>query len=253
VTQSTNAQFLAEIAETFWHEAGGIRQWPCDLEQASALSLPLDIVYLSCLTIKKIESWLNRRNVFYPFPQAQSKLHGCLLAYRGIGFVFIDGSDNKDERLYTLAHEIAHFLLEYLMPRKKALALFGDSILEVLDGFRPPAIEERIDSVINSIDIHPYIHLLEHRTIDSATHLRVSYAENQADQLALELIAPFKFVSADLKNSREVTIFEQCYNSAMELLSEKYGVPDTEAKGYALRVAKTITGGPTVISSLGLD
>lgn len=253
MNESLSFQTITKIAESFWDKAGGIKKWPCDLEQAASSTLPLDTICLSCLTIKKINSWLNERNVSYPFPRIQSRLHGCLLVYRGAGFVFIDGSDSKPERFYTLAHEVSHFMVEYLIPRRKALELFGESILEVLDGFRPPTPEERINSIITSIDVQPYIHLLEHNHLNSTTRYKIWQVENRADQLALEMIAPFRKVSNDLTKSNKTKTYDLCYNAATKLLTRKYGLPASIANGYAERLTQSITGGPSVLSYLGLE
>jgi Zn-dependent peptidase ImmA (M78 family) len=39
------------------------------------------------------------------------------MARAGHGFISLDGSDADDERRFSLAHELAHFLLDYQDPR----------------------------------------------------------------------------------------------------------------------------------------
>ncbi len=244
---------IAEIAEAFWKQSGGITCWPCDLERAVALLLPLDIVILSNLTIKKMEEWFHQRHTYYQFPAKRTRLHGCLLVYRGVGFVFIDGSDSKEERLFTLAHEVSHFIVEYVQPRLKACELLGDEIIGVLDGIRPPSIEERIESILRAINITPHIHLLEHEDTGAFARSSIWQAEDRADELALELVAPVEVVLGELKATSESMSYFECCHVVADVLMQKFGLPGVVAKTYARQLAQTLTGGPSVLSSLGLE
>ena len=142
---------LVTVAEEFWHTAGTLPDWPRDLEHAIALTLPLATINLPQLGLRKIQQWLLRRGVPFEFPCQDRKVRGCLVAYRGAGAVFIDGSDPQDERRFTLAHEVSHFLLDYHLPRHRAWQRLGSNILDVLDGLRPPTIEERVDGLLSLV------------------------------------------------------------------------------------------------------
>ncbi|GAK61107.1 hypothetical protein U27_01005 [Candidatus Vecturithrix granuli] len=244
---------ISDIAESFWKKAGGVTCWPCDLERAIALVLPLDIVLLSDLTIKRIEEWFHQRHTYYQFPGKRTRLHGCLLVYRGVGFVFIDGSDSKEERLFTLAHEVSHFIVEYVQPRLKACELLGEEIIEVLDGLRPPSVEERIESIMSAINIKPHVHLLEHGGTGASARSSIWQAEDRADELALELVAPAEIVLSDLKATFDSMSYFECCHVAADILTQKFGLPGNVAKTYARQLAQALTGGPSVLSSLGLE
>ena len=104
---------LASVAQDFWQRAGGYTQWPLDLVPAVVFTLPLDIVALPDLSIAQIEGWLEQRSTAYRFPCASRDLHGCLLINCGAGLIFIDSQDDEAERRFTIAHELAHFLIDY--------------------------------------------------------------------------------------------------------------------------------------------
>lgn len=52
-------------------------------------------------------------------------------------FVLLDDADTPAEQRFSLAHEVAHFLLDYLQPREATRRKLGETALEVVDGLRP--------------------------------------------------------------------------------------------------------------------
>ncbi|MCI0695708.1 ImmA/IrrE family metallo-endopeptidase [candidate division KSB1 bacterium] len=244
---------LALVAETFWREAGPFQRWPCDLERVIALTFRLAIITLPSLNLQRIENWLEKRGTPYEFPCENRHVRGCIVAYRGSGLIFIDGSDPIEERRFTLAHEVAHFLLDYYTPRESARARLGDGILEVLDGLRPPTIDERIEGVLSSISIAPYVHLMEQRGAVKLQRATIWQAENRADELALEILAPVKTVYSGLAAICTGFSYFACFESAKQTLIEKYGLPKLIAHGYAQQIAHQLTGGPSVLFELGLE
>lgn len=69
--------------------------------------------------------------------QGDRQLRACLVAAEGNCCILLDAGDPPDEQRYSLAHEVAHFILEYQQPRQRAQRRLGDSALAVLDGQRP--------------------------------------------------------------------------------------------------------------------
>jgi len=243
---------LVTIAQDFWAVAGTPLGWPRDLEHAVALTLPLATINLPQLGLYKIQRWLQRRGVPFEFPCQDRQVRGCLVAYRGAGAVFVDGSDPQDERRFTLAHEVSHFLLDYHLPRQRAWQQMGSSILDVLDGLRPATVEERVDGLFNLVSVAPHVHLLEQQGDGSFVRAEVWRAENRADRLAIELLAPLRAVSSDLTNAGRTAVYSSCLASAHALLTAKYGLPTPIAHAYARTVAEELTGGPSILDKLGL-
>lgn len=241
---------LEATAASFWSGTGVQRGRPVDLARAVALSLPLDIVTLSRLTVRRVEGWMAERGVAYGFGRLDRPLYGLLVVYRGTGFVFLDGTDDESSRRFTLAHETAHFLLDYARPRQQAIRRLGEGVLDVLDGLRGPTPDERLAAAITDVEISPHVHLLSRSEDTAAIHARVDRSEERADQLALELVAPAAEVAATLRDAGTTDQFFRCAAVAEALLAGRYGLPSLAASGYARRLARAITGGPSLLTAL---
>ena len=105
--------YVVNIARDFWRKILVKPTPPYDIFGAVSLVMPLDIVNLSGLTIAKIENWLWERNVTLNTGIPNRSLHGFILTFQDAGFIFIDGTDSENERRYTVAHEVSHFILDY--------------------------------------------------------------------------------------------------------------------------------------------
>ncbi|MDP9352380.1 MAG: hypothetical protein M3P51_12670 [Chloroflexota bacterium] len=242
---------MQELAAKFWTDAGEFGIMRYDLTRAVAFSLPLDLVLLSRLTMHHIEQWLEHRGVQYRFPCESRALRGCLLVYRGAGIVFVDGSDPREERHYTFAHEVAHFLVDYWLTRLQTVKEFGPEIIDVLDGQRSPHTGERLDSILLQVSIEPYVCLVE-REAGRFVRSGIWAAENRADRLALELLAPADEVRTRVCANGAADDFFACRAEAQRLLLDEFELPIGVAEEYARRLAEWITGGPSVLESWGL-
>jgi hypothetical protein len=153
----------------------------------------------------------------------QRRFHGCFGSHRDRAVILIDPNDPPDERRFTFAHELAHFLRDYLHPREQAAKRFGRDILQVLDGDRPPTAGERLAGALSGVPLGPHTHLLERdrwgRIVDPAAR----EAEDGADRLAFELLAPFDAVRADGLSDAAL----------MARLASEFGLPGDAAKKYA--------------------
>jgi hypothetical protein len=245
---------IVSIAESFWEEAGPPSEaWPRDIEDVLSFALPITPVPLHGLRVSAIQAWLDRRKMPCFFPCHDRDLRGCLVADRGVGFIFIDASDSEAERRFTLAHEAAHFLLEYHLPRRRAVADLGTEYLNVLDGLREPTLDERVVAWSCSIQSTPHIHLMEPEGGGRMTRPDVWKAENRADDLALELLAPADEVTKRTNpNQMHPTYFTFVSDVVTELTST-FELPKSVARRYAHRLAASQIGEPSVLTSLGLD
>src|SRR5712692_86661 len=105
--------WLAHITENIRSEIGGEITYPLDLSYFISRSFPLSIIMLPLLRVTRVESWFQQQEIPFRFLCQDRSLCGCIIAVRGSGFIFADSSDPGDERRYTIAHEVAHFLLDY--------------------------------------------------------------------------------------------------------------------------------------------
>lgn len=129
-----------------------------------------------------------------------------------------------------MAHELAHFLIEYAVPRERARARLGESVVSVLDGRRAASWDERIGAVLGGVSLGACLHLME-RTPDG--HLpgrEASTAERRADELAFELLAPFDAVRACLPDQADRV-------DIAATLRRTFGLPTAPAEVYARHLA----------------
>jgi hypothetical protein len=181
-----------QAAAAFWTKAGGRRKFglPVDIAAAAAAALPLSVVGIPDLDTSAVAKIAARTGS--PWADASPRpLRGCLLADAGVGLVFVDSNDPEDEQRFTAGHEVAHFILHYLRPREEALKVLGAGIGAVLDRLRPPTSGERLSAVLRSVPIEPYRHAME-RNAGGRHAARLERIEEEADDLAVELIAPWR-------------------------------------------------------------
>ena len=189
---------LEALAREFWDGTGFHDTFPRKIEQAIAFKLPVALVGLSWLNIAAIGHWLQQRDIAARLPDDRRDLCGCLVAHGGRGFIFICDADASEEQRLTIAHETAHFLIDYLWPRQQVIHTLGEGIAEVLDGLRPATPAERAAAILARLRLGPHIHVLPRPGKDEHSDVTVAHAEDRADQLALELVAPQARVRAVL-------------------------------------------------------
>ena len=185
------------LAARFWADAGLDPAFPRNIERAAMLTLPVCIVKLSALTVATIRAWLAARGIAVAVPEDARELMGCVVCHRGHVILFVCGSDPDDEVRITVAHELAHVLVHYLLRRQAALVALGPQIAAVLDGDRLPTRAERTRAALAGMRLGPHAHLLPRGV--KHDDARVEQAEAEADDLALELVAPREAVDARLR------------------------------------------------------
>jgi len=221
------------VADEFWTAAGGRELFPCHLESSVLWALPVAVIKFPRLWVSDVEAWLMERGVQFRFETANRPLHGSLLAYRGRGCILLNGADSEPELRYSLAHETAHFLLNYFRPRRKAASLLGPSILEVFDGLRAPTIRERVHGILSRVPIGFHVHLMERSMDGTLNHGIIMEIEDSADLLALEIISPEEEVRRRVARFPDQTRYKKSTEIATRLLIEEFGLPFSVAECYA--------------------
>ncbi len=236
--------WLGQAAEDFWNSVGSELPYPRDLERIISRGFPLSVISLPHLSVLSIESWLQFQNIPFRFLCQDRSLCGCIIAVRGNGLIFVDSRDAEAERRYTIAHETAHFLLDYLYPRRHALELFGDLIRPVLDGERLPTQIERLDAVLSGARFGTYFDLMPRSMKGGLDQGSILRAEEKADRLALELLAPAEHVLSQIDHKETATPFERT-RLATQVLTSMYGLPISVAKKYCTVLLRTDERGST--------
>jgi hypothetical protein len=211
------------LAREFWDGTGLHEAYPRKIEQAIAFKLPLALVGLSPLSVVSIGNWLQQRDIATRLPDDRRDLCGCLVAFGGRGCIFVCDADSPEEQRLTMAHETAHFLIDYLWPRQLVLRELGEGIAEVLDGLRPATPAERAAAVLSRVRLGPHVHVLPRPGRDEDSDAAVAHAEDRADRLALELVAPQASIGAVIEalSGRQVVAADEVRTA----LAAHFGLP----------------------------
>lgn len=202
--------------------------FPRDIETAVLISLPACIVKVGRLSVSIVHDELIRRNIAIRCPVGNRNLRGCLVAQADRGLIFVDGEDPPEEQRLTVAHEAAHFVVDYLEPRAQALARFGESIRAVLDAAREPTQEEKVDAFLGRVPLRAHVHLMSR--LGDGDHL---HCESRADELAYEMLAPKRLVNALVSTAAPNG---NRRNVCADILVTRFGLPPAAAKDYASRL-----------------
>lgn len=238
------------LVDGFWRRSGVVEPFPRDLERALAFALPIALVRLPKLRLCDIETWLQHRGSFFEFKCRSRAVRGCLIAFRGQGLIFVDGTDLDDERRFTTAHEISHFLVDYWHPRENAIMRLGAKMADVVDGLRLPTVSERLHAVLGSTPLGVHTDLMERdRRLDDLSGALWSI-EDRADRIALALLAPPDAV-LDLADLSAIDYGER-EAQLTKILRGGFGLPAAIARSYA-RVLLALSGkGSSWLESVGL-
>ena len=210
------------LAGRIWREIGYTPPHPRDLIRPMMETFDVAVILVPSLSVRLVNKWLTERGR-QPLRNYRDRgLRACLLARRGSGLMFLDGAMDYDERRFAAAHELAHFSAHYLEPRRRAVARYGEKILPVLDGERPPTVDERVSQVIQQVPLGPFDDFLV-RNNSGRPSAAVVDMENEADLIAMELLAPCE----------EVACLTRPGTSRMDSLQNEYGLPKWAAAEWS--------------------
>jgi hypothetical protein len=223
---------IENTAQEFWTLVGGVSGYPRDLQTAIILTQPLELYSVAGLRVAHVRDWIVRVHMGLSLRGQDRRLHGCLIAERGKGTIFFDIQDSENEQRFTLAHELAHFLLDYQAPRQRALTTLGPDILPVLNSERSPTPQERLHGVLSNVHLGAMSHFMERPEEGLPTNV-VLDIERRADRLALELLAPSLSLQALMQQTGAPVGFTVRLHYLTEHLLIFYGLPDAVAPDYA--------------------
>lgn len=220
--------WAAESVRDFWADAGAEEPFPRALRRAVARAVPVSLVLLPCLRLDGVRDWLRENGVACPCDESDRPLRACLAACRGHGLIFLDGTDGEDEQRFSLAHELAHFLRHYWHPRQRARRRLGEQVAEVLDGDRPPTEQERLHALLKNVPLGFHLHLMRRGRRGEVINAAVALAEEEADLIAYELLAPAADVLARTGTVQGDTGRERL----AKVLQSDFGFPEQQATDY---------------------
>ena len=220
--------WLATVVDRFWRPRPPVA-FPRDLELHMLLNLPLAIIELRDLTVDDVRAHLGAEASRLLAKLPNRRVHACLLAYAGVGIIFVDATDEPAERRLNLAHEAAHFLLDYLVVRER-LAAHDPGLLDVMDGLRPPTPREELGALLADVPLGVQTHLLERGADGGHVARSTSAVEDRAEMVAWELLAPRADVLAATAK-RDATVLTA-------VLEHHFGLPGGAADTYAAFLAR---------------
>lgn len=243
---------LVETALEFWENAGG---YSPDLEEAALLTFPLSIERLDNLDINRAQDWLLTHG--FPAPGlaqiSNRSLRACLVALGGErNLILLETTDPISEQRFSLAHEIAHFLLDHLQPRELINRQLGSAGLEILESKRTPTLQERVAAILSGTKLKPYRHFMERNKGDF--NQETGRVEQRADLLAVELLAP---VELALPLAREILGGASSFGNKLAKLTNtletRFGLPLPVAESYSRRLAQELGVGESFKDWLGIS
>jgi len=219
--------WLGHAVDRFWGENAEPQTFPRDLHLPILINLPVAIIEIDGLTVENVSQWMRLHQLPALAAVADRPLRGCLAAYAGVGLLFVDRSDEPKQRRVTLAHEVGHFVVDYLLPREDVAHRRPD-LLAVLDGDRTATDAERFDALIADVPVGFHTHLLER---DAQGHLSSATAEveDRAERVALELLAPLRVVLQETANQ-----------NPQDVLRERFGLPFGVATRYSNHIQRLL-------------
>lgn len=216
--------WVTELAARFWTEVGPPPAFPRDLRHALCWLRRVHVLDVPHLALASAATHFARHGISCPSPTEDRPLAGCFGGHRGVGLILFDPTLERAELLFTLAHEVAHYLRDYDAPRRKVEARLGAPALDVLDGLRPATAEERIAGVLRGVPIGCHTHFLDRDRRGRALTPEAREAEEAADRLAFELLAPFAAVNPAATPAPAALTAR---------LTSEFGLPAAEAVKYA--------------------
>lgn len=217
--------WASELADEFWREARVPERFPRDLHTAAPRALPLSILTIPDLSVAKLREWLGDSGIVCESRNQDRRLRAGLFARNGKGIAFLDGADRPEEQVYSLAHELAHFLRDYWKHRRQVETRLGLAALEVFDGHRAAMPDEALHSLLRFTPIRLYLHLLDRDADGQPATCSIAQAEEDADRLAFEILAPGWHIVENVIDWQNKTTLRQA-------LIKEYGFPMQPASRY---------------------
>jgi hypothetical protein len=182
--------WVTEHAAIFWAQSQVRVAFPRDLREAVCWLDKLHLHEIPHLTLAGAIACFRKHQIPAVAGCENRPLAGCFAGYRDRAVIGVDSTLHPTEFRFTLAHEIAHYLRDYLVPRQRLVHKLGAQSLEVLDGKRPATLNEQFAAIFRGVTLECHTHFLERDRWGQATTEESRSAEDAADWLAFELLAP---------------------------------------------------------------
>jgi IrrE N-terminal-like domain len=221
---------LTALAAAFWERLPApAPPFPRDLEPVLSAAAPVWVVAERGLTTGAVRRWLHGHGLGLPVSLPDRRLDGCILAFQGTAVLFVREGLPADERRVVVAHEFAHYLADYELPREQARRRLGAAVLPLLDGARPVLPVEGWAAALAGVKLEAHAHYMA-RSYDPGRRAATDRVEARANALACELLAPRLAVRTEA-HRRGFALDDR--SGSRGLLAEAFGLPSRWANAYA--------------------
>ena len=235
--RTTKGSYIRRLADQVRARAPRDAAAILDVQSFVAWAAPLAVVALPELRITVAHGWLAERGVALGFGNKDRPLRGLLLAWRGSGLIFVDGSIPMADRRFTVAHELGHFLLDYMEPRGQVLRRDPD-LLEVIDGHRLSTTEDRARAVLDGLPLGVHTHLLDRDPHGHGTW-EMERGEDLSSRFALELLSPWNSARAIVGQVPNNLTWEARLEEATRLIESRFQLPSDVARTRARTILES--------------
>jgi len=246
------SQFFLEMADSIagqlGRDYGQPIRYPIDLAGLLPFSFDVALVQIANLSVVQVNAWFSDKGSQPPSRDHPSRaLYGCVVIEQGHAFIFIDSQVTEAEQRFTLAHEFSHYVVEHYYRRQQVQRELGESFVAILDGKRMLTPEDQLIAMRRHIPLRPYQHFMHREADGQIGERRISEAEQRADLLALELIAPHRLL---LRRCAAREMFAMQANLYHDLV-QQFGLPPLIADSYATQLSGFFNIAPSIRQRLG--
>ena len=245
---AVNAEYWGEW---FWTRAGGPARYPVDIGYAATCALEVSIHLITYLTPATAADFLGHDRSRPADAPSQRPVHGCIAVGPRGAKVLVERRDAEEERQFTIAHEVAHYILEVRRHHRLAEQRLGACHVDVLYGSHEATPTERLDAWLNNVRSAPLMHFMDRTPTREYGCGRTLEAECSADRLATEILAPSAELVRAASDYRKLP-FRDLVDAARRIAEQRFGLPGAIAGPYASRLIWRLTGGPSTAERFGL-
>ena len=241
----------AHWASWFWKRAGGRSAPPVDIGYAATCALAIGIRPINGLTTSTAMGHLE--NIGFPCADGvdERELHGCIAVGPRGAMILVEMRDDEAQRRFTIAHEVAHYILEVHRHHRRAAQKMGLYYVDILYGSREAAPSERIDAWLNNVRSSAITHFMDRDPNGRYGCGTTLEAECVADRLAIEILAPRAEMVRDALDYGKLP-FRDLSDAVRQIAEQRFGLPGAVAAPHANRIAWSLTRGPSTAERFGL-
>ncbi len=237
-------------ANWFWHHAGGRSSYPADIRYATTCALPVSVMEIADLTTSTAADYFELPQDEHIPSAGERNLHGCIAVRPRGATILVEIHDEDAQKRFTIAHEVAHYIIEVHRHQERAARMMDDGYVEVLYGSRKATPNERIDACLYNVRSSPITHFMDRTPSGEYGCGQTLRAECAADLLATEILAPRATLMDSLSPHRRLP-FRQLVDTAIHLSEHRFGLPSAIAESYGNRVIWQWRGGQSISEKFG--